>query len=48
MGNILLWIVVILGGGLSLILCLYMIISMFVMVIYKIYRKIRYHASLYD
>lgn len=48
MGNILLWIVVILGGGLSLILCLYMIISMFVMIIYKIYRKIRYHASLYD
>lgn len=48
MDNILLWIVVILGGGLSFILCLYMIISMFVMIIYKIYRKIRYHASLYD
>lgn len=48
MGNILLWIVVIFGGGLSFILCFYMIVSMFVMIIYKIYRKIRYHASMYD
>lgn len=48
MSNILGWIVVILGGGFSLILCLYMVLSLFVMVGYKIYRKIRYHASLYD
>lgn len=48
MGNIVLWIVVILGGGSSLILCIYMVLSMFVMIIYQIYRKIRYHASLYD
>ncbi len=48
MSTILLWIIIILGGGMSLILCLYMIISLIVMIIYKIYRKIRYHASLYD
>ena len=48
MNNIFKWLVVILGGGISLLSCAYMIISMFVMIIYKIYRKVRFHASLYD
>lgn len=48
MGNILRWLVVIIGGGFSLLTCLYMIISLFVMIGYKIYRKIRFGASLYD
>ncbi|MBQ9234549.1 MAG: hypothetical protein IJ167_11035 [Lachnospiraceae bacterium] len=48
MKNFLDWLVVILGGGFSLILCLYILLSLVVMIIYKIYRKIRYHASLYD
>lgn len=48
MKNFLVWLVVILGGGFSLILCLYILLSLVVMIIYKIYRKIRYHASLYD
>ncbi len=48
MSSILGWILIIFGGGLSLILCLFMILSMIGMILYKIYRKIRYHASLYD
>ncbi len=48
MSNILGWLVVILGGGFSLIICLYMIVSLIVMIAYKIYRKVRFHASLYD
>lgn len=48
MSNILGWLVVIIGGGFSLVVCLYMVISLFVMVAYKIYRKVRFHASLYD
>ncbi|MBQ9198817.1 MAG: hypothetical protein IJ141_05220 [Lachnospiraceae bacterium] len=48
MKNFLVWLVVILGGGFSLILCLYILLSLVAMIIYKIYRKIRYHASLYD
>ena len=46
--DILLWIVVIIGGGTGLLSCLYIIFSLFGMIGYKIYRKIRYHASLYD
>ncbi len=48
MDKILLWIVVILCGGLTFILCAYMVLALIGMIIYKIYRKIRYHASLYD
>ena len=48
MSNILGWLVVIIGGGFSLIVCLYMIVSLIAMVGYKIYRKVRFHASLYD
>ena len=46
--DILLWIVVIIGGGTGLLSCLYIIVSLFGMIGYKIYRQIRYHASLYD
>ena len=45
MSNILGWLVVILGGGFSLIICLYMIVSLIVMIAYKIYRKVRFRAS---
>lgn len=48
MSNILGWLVVIIGGGFSLIVCLYMVVSLIAMVGYKIYRKVRFHASLYD
>ncbi|MBR1866566.1 MAG: hypothetical protein IJ801_08675 [Lachnospiraceae bacterium] len=46
--DILLWIVIIVGGGTGLLSCLYIIVSLLGMIIYKVYRKIRYHASLYD
>lgn len=48
MNNILGWLVIIIGGGFSLITCLYMVVSLLAMIFYKIYRKIRFHASLYD
>lgn len=48
MDNILGWLIVIIAGGITLILCLYMIFAMFVMIGYKIYRKFKYGMSLYD
>ncbi len=48
MKKILVYLVVILGGGLSLATCLYILLSLLIMIIYKIYRKIKYHASIYD
>ena len=48
MSSILGWIVIILAGGFSLILCLYMVLSLFVVAGYKFYRKFRYGISLFD
>ncbi len=48
MSDILGWIVVIVGGGFSLITCLYMVLSLFIVIGYKIVRKIKYGISLYD
>lgn len=48
MDNILGWIVIIIAGGFSLILCLYMVLSLFVVAGYKFYRKFRYGISLFD
>lgn len=46
--KLLMWIVVIFGGGIGLLSCLYMIVSMFAVIGFKIYRKIRYGMSLYE
>lgn len=46
--NILLWIVIIIGGGTGLFSCLYIMVSLFAMIVYKFYRKIKYHASFYE
>lgn len=46
--DILLWIVIIIGGGTGLLSCLYIVASLFGTIIYKFYRKFRYHMSLYD
>ncbi|MDD6069356.1 MAG: hypothetical protein PUC12_00880 [Clostridiales bacterium] len=46
--NFLLWIVVIFGGGIGLLSTLYIIVSLFTMIGFKIYRKIRYGMSLYE
>ncbi|MBR6223184.1 MAG: hypothetical protein IKQ71_07085 [Lachnospiraceae bacterium] len=48
MNSVLLWLVIIVGGGISLISCLYILVSMVGMIFYKIYRKLCFHASLYD
>ncbi len=45
--DILMWIVIILGGGLGIITSLYMLLSIPVVVVWKIYRKIRFKKSLY-
>ena len=48
MSDILGWLVVIIGGGFILVVCLYMVVSLIAMVVFKVYRKVRFHASLYD
>lgn len=44
----LMWIVVIFGGGIGLLSTLYIVVSLFAMIGFKIYRKIRYGMSLYE
>lgn len=39
---------VFIGGAVGILSTLYLVVSMIWVLIYKIYRKIRYHASLYD
>ena len=46
--DILLWIVIIIGGGTGLFSCLYIVVSLFGTIGYKFYRKFKYHMSLYD
>lgn len=46
--NILIWLVIILGGLLGFVSSMYILVSLVGMIIYKIYRKCRYHVSLYD
>lgn len=46
--NILIWLVIILGGLLGFVSSMYILVSLIGMIIYKIYRKCRYHVSLYD
>lgn len=46
--NIGLWLIIIFGGLIGILSTGYMVISLFVVIIQKIYRKIRYHYSLFD
>lgn len=46
--DILLWIVIIIGGGTGLFSCLYIVVSLLGTIGYKFYRKFKYHMSLYD
>lgn len=45
--NILMWIVIIVGGGVGIITTLYMVLSIPTVIVWKIYRKIRFKKSLY-
>lgn len=42
------WVIVILGGAAGLISTLYIVVSLIGTLFYKIYRKCRYHISLYN
>lgn len=46
--NILMWILIFIGGATGALSTLYIIVSLFAVLFYKIYRKIKFHASLYD
>lgn len=46
--NILMWILIFIGGAIGALSTLYIIVSLFAVLFYKIYRKIKFHASLYD
>lgn len=46
--NIFMWILIIIGGAAGALSTLYIIISLFVVLFFKIYRRIKYHISLYD
>ena len=46
--NIFLWILVFIGGVTGALSTLYIVVSLFAVILYKIYRKAKYHASLYD
>ena len=46
--NILLWSIIIIGGSVGLLSSLYCILSLVVVIGYKIYRMIKYGTSLYD
>jgi len=46
--NILMWILVFIGGATGALSTLYIIVSLFWVLFYKIYRKIKYSTSLYD
>lgn len=46
--NILLWILIFIGGAVGALSTLYIVVSLIAVVFYKIYRAVRYHASIYD
>lgn len=46
--NIFMWILIFIGGATGALSTLYLIVSLFAVLFYKIYRKIKYHISIYD
>lgn len=46
--NIVTWIMIIVGGLAGVLSCLYLMVGMPVLIVWKIYRKIRYHIAIYD
>lgn len=46
--NIFMWILIFIGGATGALSTLYLIVSLFAVLFYKIYRKIKYHISMYD
>lgn len=46
--NIAVWLMVVIGGAAGLLSTLYIVVAIFAVIIFKLYRKARYHISLYD
>lgn len=46
--KILMWLLIIFGGGVGLFSTLYIVVSLFGVIGFKIFRKIKYGMSLYD
>lgn len=46
--NIIMWILIFIGGAAGALSTLYIIVSLFATIFYKVYRMIHDHASLYD
>lgn len=46
--NIFMWILIFIGGATGALSTLYIIVSLFAVIFYKIYRKMKYHVSIYD
>lgn len=46
--NILMWIIIIIGGILGIAVTVGTVIGMIGVIVYKIYRKVRYHIPLYN
>ena len=46
--NIFIWIMIILGGGVGILSCAYLVLAMPVLLVWKICRKVKYHIGLFD
>lgn len=46
--KLLMWLLIIFGGGIGLFSTLYIVVSLFGVIGFKIFRKIKYGMSLYD
>lgn len=43
-----LWLMIIIGGAAGLLSTLYIVVSIFAVIFYKVFRKMKYHISMYD
>ena len=46
--NIFIWIMIILGGGVGILSCAYLVLAMPVLLVWKIGRMVKYHIGLFD
>lgn len=42
------WIITIIGGAAGILSTLYIVVSILTVLVYKVYRKAKYHISLYN
>ncbi len=46
--NIFMWILIFIGGATGAFSTLYIVVSLFAVIFYKIFRTVKYHVSLFD